>query len=78
MSETLARITLDLVCVCGAATKGCQIVLKKEGSAPVLCPHCGATFDVTFLKDTPTALVINPRDDDNPVRIAQRPKGEPS
>ncbi len=75
---SLARLTVDLTCTCRTKTSGYIVLLKREGTSPVVCPHCGATFDITFLKNAPPTLVVDPADEKDPVRVAKPPKGDPS
>ncbi len=74
----LAYLNVNLTCTCGKVTSGYTVMLKREGTSPVVCPHCGATFDITFLKDTPPVLIVDPTDEKDPVRVAKPPKGDPS
>jgi hypothetical protein len=74
---TFARFKVDLTCFCGTQVYGCQVMMKKEGSAPLLCPRCGASFVLSSLAETPTTFIVDPRDEENPVRLAV-PKDEPS
>lgn len=58
MKTSTARLTVDLQCVCDETTRGFAVVLRRDGTAPISCPHCNELFLVTFKGQSPLAREV--------------------